>query len=114
MREFRFTARPAQLLAAINAVVALAAGLLPHFTATEVGAVNAAAAAVLALLAVWAVRPFPITALIGVVNTVAALALAFVPGLHFTPGNLGLVDAAISALLGFLLHVQASPRLRRA
>lgn len=112
-RKFRLTARPAQILAALNAVVALAAGILPHFTPTEVGAVNAVAAAVLGLVAVWSVKPFPITALISVVNTGAALALAFIPGLHFTSGNMGLVDAAISVLLGLLLHVQSLPRLRR-
>jgi hypothetical protein len=113
VRRFRLTGRPAQLLAAVNAVVALVAGLVPAFTSTEAGAINAVAAAVLGLVAVWAIKPFPITALIAVVNTGAATAVAFFPGLHFSQTQIGLVDMALTALLGLLLHTQASPRLRR-
>lgn len=107
--KYRLTAEPALLLALINSVVALLAGVLPGFTPTLAGAVNALAAAVAALVAAWATRPFPVTLAIGAFNTLVACAVAFWPALHFTQSQVGLVDAVIAAVFGVLLRLHVSP-----
>lgn len=107
--KYRLTGEPALILALANSVVALIAGVIPAFTPTEAGAINAAAAAILTLVAAWSTRPFPVTLAIGAFNTLVACAVAFWPALHFTQSQVGLVDAVIAAVFGVLLRLHVSP-----
>jgi hypothetical protein len=107
--KYRLTGEPALVLTLINAVVALVAGMIPALTTTEAGAINAAAAAVLALVAAWAVKPFPVALLIGAFNTLAALAIAFYPHLHLDQNWVGLADAVIAAAFGVWMRMHVSP-----
>ncbi len=102
-----FDGKPAALLAAVAAVLNLAVGVGLGLTSAQVGLINAAVAAAVALISAVKVRPFPVPLVIGVFNAGAALAVGF--GLHLAPGFVGLADAAIVAVLAYVLHQTVAP-----
>ncbi|TDD31524.1 hypothetical protein E1286_44805 [Nonomuraea terrae] len=71
-----------------------------------VGLINAAAGALLALVAAVAVRPFPVPLLMGAIQAMLALGVGF--GLALSPEQVGMVNAA-AALVGFILRMHVSP-----
>jgi len=102
-----FGREPALWLTLIQTAIALAVGLGLPVTGDQVGLINAAAAAVLALVAAVAVRPFPVPLLMGAIQALLALAVGF--GLALSPEQVGLVNAAAAALVGFILRMHVSP-----
>jgi hypothetical protein len=98
---------PALWLTLIQTVVALAVGLGLAVTGEQVGLINAAAAAVLALIAAVAVRPFPVPLLMGAISALLALGVGF--GLALSPEQVGLANAGVAALVGFILRMHVSP-----
>lgn len=105
--KISFNREPALWLGVLAAVLNLATGFgLPVSTA-QTGLINAGVAAVLALVAAWAVKPFPVPLLVGAVNAGLALGIGF--GLHITSGQVGLIDAVIVAAAAVFLRSQVSP-----
>lgn len=102
-----FQQEPALWLGVLAAVLNLGTGFGLPVSTTQTGLINAGVAAVLALVAAWAVRPFPVPLLVGAVNAVAALGIGF--GLHVTSGQVGLIDAVIVAGAALVLRSQVSP-----
>ncbi|GAA0969670.1 hypothetical protein GCM10009555_017220 [Acrocarpospora macrocephala] len=102
-----FGREPALWLTLIQTVVALAVGLGLNVTGEQVGLINAAAGAVLALVAAVAVRPFPVPLLMGAIQAAIALGVGF--GLALDGGQVGLVNAAAAALVGIVLRMHVSP-----
>jgi hypothetical protein len=87
----------------VQAAIALAVALGFNLTAGQTGAIEAAAAAVLALAVAPHVDPFPVPLFIGALTAVGALLVAF--GVHgVTSAEVSAVVAAISALLGTQGH----------
>lgn len=103
-----FNREPALWLSLIQTLVALAVGLGLALNGEQVGLVNAAAAAILALVAAIAVRPFPVPLLMGAIQAALALGVGF--GLHLAPEQVGLVNAAAAALVGFILRMHVEPK----
>jgi hypothetical protein len=102
-----FGREPALWLTLIQTVVALAVGLGLNVTGEQVGLINAAAGAVLSLVAAVAVRPFPVPLLMGAIQAVIALGVGF--GLDLEAAQVGLVNAAAAGLVGFILRMHVSP-----
>lgn len=102
-----FGREPALWLSLIQTAVALAVGLGLALTGEQVGLVNAAASAVLALVAAVAVRPFPVPLLMGAIQAALALGVGF--GLDLSAEQVGLVNAGAAALVGFILRMHVSP-----
>ncbi|MGW4476817.1 hypothetical protein ACWENQ_44800 [Nonomuraea sp. NPDC004354] len=102
-----FGREPALWLSLIQTAVALAVGLGLSLTGDQVGLINGAAAAVLALIAAFAVRPFPVPLLMGAIQALLALAVGF--GLELTGEQVGLANAAAAALVGFILRMHVEP-----
>ncbi|MEU8362309.1 hypothetical protein AB0C27_40455 [Nonomuraea sp. NPDC048882] len=98
---------PALWLTLIQTTVALAIGFGLTITGEQVGLINAAASAVLALVAALAVRPFPVPLLMGTIQAMLVLAVGF--GLALSPEQVGLVSAAVAGLVGFILRMHVSP-----
>jgi hypothetical protein len=100
--------------ATVQAVLAfvMAAGWF-HPTAGQTGAIEAAAAAVLALLVAPHVNPFPVPLLLGALTAVGALLVAFkVP--HVSAAEVSAFVAAITALLGAQGHSAVENKLLAA
>lgn len=102
-----FGREPALWLTLIQTIVALTVGLGLTITGEQVGLINAAAAAVLTLVAASAVRPFPVPLLMGAIQAMLALAVGF--RLALSPEQVGLVNAAAAGLVGFILRMHVSP-----
>lgn len=98
---------PALWLTLVQTALALAVGLGLTVTGEQVGLINAAAGAVLALIAAVAVRPFPVPLLMGAIQALLALGVGF--GLDLSAEQVGMVNAAAAALVGFILRMHVSP-----
>ncbi|WP_030506380.1 hypothetical protein [Microbispora rosea] len=103
---------PALWLSLIQTVIALAVGLGLSITGEQVGLINGAAAAVVALVAAVAVRPFPVPLLMGAIQALLALGVGF--GLDLSPEQVGLVNGALAALVGFIMRMHVSPATAEA
>jgi hypothetical protein len=103
---------PALWLSLVQTLLALAVGLGLTLSGAQVGLINGAAAAVLALVAAVAVRPFPVPLLMGATSALLDLGVGF--GLPLTAAQVGLANGAIAALVGFILRMHVSPAEVRA
>lgn len=102
-----FGREPALWLGLIETTLAVVVALAWHLTGEQVGLINAAAAAVVGLLAAVAVRPFPVPLLLGAVRAVLGLAVGF--GLALTGEQVGLLNAAAAALVAVIMRVHVEP-----
>jgi hypothetical protein len=92
----------------IQSALALGVALGLHLTPVQTGAIEAAAAAVLAVIAALRVRPFEVSVLGGVLVAIGTVLVAFrVP--HVTPGLVSIAYALFSALIAGFVHSQVSP-----
>ncbi|MFI7707591.1 hypothetical protein [Nonomuraea sp. NPDC049480] len=98
---------PALWLTLIQTVLALAVGIGLPVSGEQVGLINGAAAAVLALVAAFAVQPFPVPLLMGAIQALIALAVGF--GLGLGAEQVSLLNAAAAALVGFIMRMHVSP-----
>lgn len=97
-----------------QAAIALVVALGFHLTAGQAGSVEAAAAALGALIVALTVKPFQVPALTGALTAIGTLLVAF--GLHaVTPGLVSSFNAALVAILALILrqHVTPSVSLRK-
>jgi hypothetical protein len=104
-----FGREPALWLTLIQTALAVAVGLGLTMTGDQMGLVNAAAAAVLGVVAAFAVRPFPVPLLMGAIQALLALAVGF--GLHLDGTQVGLLNAAAAAVVGFIMRMHVSPSM---
>lgn len=96
----------------VQSALALAVSLGLHLTVIQTGAIEAAAAAVIAVITAAAVRPFEVATLGGVLVAIGTLLVAFkVP--HVTPGLVSTAYALFSALIAGFVHSNVSPAARR-
>jgi hypothetical protein len=94
----------------VQAALALVVALGFHLTAGQTGTIEAAAAAVLALLMAPTVKPFPVPLFTGALTAIGALLIAFkVP--HISSGEVAAIVAALTALLGNLGHVAVTNKV---
>lgn len=98
---------PALWLTLIQTALALAVGLGLSVTGGQVGLINAVAAAVLALVAAIAVRPFPVPLLMGGIQALIALGVGF--GLDLAGEQVALLNAGAAALVGFIMRMHVEP-----
>lgn len=92
----------------VQSAIALAISLGLHLTAVQTGSIEAAAAAVLAVVTAAAVRPFEVSVLGGILTAIGTLLIAFrVP--HVTPGLISSAFALFSALIAGFVHTNVSP-----
>ena len=103
-----FGREPALWLTLIQTLVALAVGLGFHLTGEQVGLINGFAAAILALIAAIAVRPFPVPLLMGAIQAALSLGVGF--GLALDASQVGLINASAAALVGFILRMHVEPK----
>jgi hypothetical protein len=94
----------------VQAVLALVVALGWHLTAVETGSIEAAAAAVLALLVAPHVLPGVVPVFLGALTAIGALLVAFrVP--HVSSGEVSAIVAALAALLGSIGHVAVTSKV---
>jgi hypothetical protein len=92
----------------IQAAIALVVALGFSLTAGQSGAIEAAAAAVAALITALSVRPFQVPALTGALTAVGTLLVAFgVP--HVQPSLVSSFNAALVAILAIVLRGHVTP-----
>jgi ABC-type branched-subunit amino acid transport system permease subunit len=104
---------PVVITGLVQSLLALGVGLGLSLTAGQTGAVEAASAALLALGAAIAVRPFPVAALTGAVTAVVTVLVAFgVP--HISTGEVSSVNAVIVAVLSLVLRGHVTPTVTLA
>lgn len=103
-----FKREPALWLSLIQTVVSLGVGLGLTLTGEQVGLINGLAAAVIALVAALAVRPFPVPLLMGAIQASLAFGVGF--GLDLSSEQVGLVNGAAAALVGFILRMHVEPK----
>lgn len=95
----------------IQSALALAVALGLHLTVVQTGSIEAAAAAVLAVVTAAAVRPFEVSLLGGVLTALGTLLVAFrVP--HVTPGLVSTAFGLFSAVIAGFVHTNVSPAAR--
>ena len=94
----------------VQALLALAVALGLHLTAVQTGAVEAAAAAILALWVARAARPVPVPLLTGALTAIGALLVAFRVS-HVTSGEVSAAVAFLAAVLSGVGHLAATPAL---
>ena len=89
--------------ATVQAALALVVALGFHLTAVQTGSIEAAAAALLALLTVPHITPFPVPLFVGALTAIGALLVAFkVP--NISSGEVSAVVALVAAFLGLQGH----------
>ena len=99
--------------AVVQAVLALVDALGWHLTAIETGSIEAAAAAILALLVAPHVLPGVVPLFLGALTAIGALLVAFrVPGI--SSGEVSAIVAAVAAILGGLGHIAVKNKLLAA
>jgi MFS-type transporter involved in bile tolerance (Atg22 family) len=92
----------------VQAALALAATFDKSLTAGQTGAIEAAVAAVGALIVAFGTRPFQVSVLTGATQAVILLLVAFhIHGVQ--PGLVGTVNAAIVFLASLLVRQHVSP-----
>ena len=97
----------------VQAALALVVALGFHLTAVQTGAIEATAAAILALLTAPHVNHPPVPLFIGALTAIGALLVAFrLP--HVTSGEVSAFVAAIAALLGTVGHSAVTNKLLAA
>lgn len=106
-----FGREPALWLTLIQTALAVAVGLGLDVSGGQMGLINAAAAAVLALVAAFAVRPFPVPLLMGAIQALLAMAVGF--GLDLDATQVGLLNAAAAAVVGFIMRMHVEPSATR-
>jgi hypothetical protein len=95
---------PFLFAALIQGALALGVALGFHLTAIQTGSIEAAAAAILAVLTAPHVLPAEVPLFLGALTAIGALLVAFrVP--HVTSGEVAAIVAVLSAVLGSLGHV---------
>lgn len=99
--------------AVVQAALALVVALGFHLTAVQTGSIEAAAAAVLALLAAPHVLPAVVPLFLGALTAIGALLVAFrVP--HVTAGEVSAVVALVAAVLGGIGHTAVENKVLAA
>lgn len=93
----------------VQAALALAVALGFHLTAVQAGSIEAAAAAVLALLTAPMVKPFPVPLFTGALTAIGALLVAF-RAPHVTSGEVSSIVALAAAFLGSVGHVAVTSK----
>jgi len=101
MRFFR--SYPFLSASVVQAALALVVALGLHLTAVQAGSIEAAAAAVLALLVAPHVKETVVPLAIGALTAIGALLVAF-RAPHVTAGEVSAVIALVAALLGVQGH----------
>jgi hypothetical protein len=97
----------------VQAVIALVIAMGLHLTAGQTGAIEAAAAAVLALATAPHVTPPPVPLIIGALTAAGALLIAFkIPGV--SSAEVSAFVLAISALLGTTGHTAVTSKVLAA
>jgi hypothetical protein len=96
--------------ATVQAAIALAIALGWHLTPVQTGSIEAAAAAVLAVLVAASVRPFPVPLFTGALTAIGTLLVAF-RAPHITAGGVSAFVAFLAALLGGFGHQAVSTKL---
>jgi hypothetical protein len=96
--------------ATVQAAIALAIALGWHLTPVQTGAIEAAAAAVLAVLVAVSVRPFPVPLFTGALLAIGTLLVSF-KAPHVTSGEVSSVVAFLAALLGGFGHSAVNTKL---
>lgn len=96
--------------ATVQAAIALAIALGWHLTPVQTGSIEAAAAAVLAVLVAVSVRPFPVPLFTGALLAIGTLLVSF-KAPHVTAGGVSAFVAFLAALLGGFGHQAVSTKL---
>jgi hypothetical protein len=92
----------------VQSAVALVVALGFSLTAGQSGAIEAAAAALGALIMALSVRPFQVPALTGALTAIGTLLVAY--GVHgVTPGLVSSFNAALVAILAIVLRGHVTP-----
>lgn len=92
----------------VQAAIALVVALGFTLTAGQSGAIEAAAAALAALIMALSVRPFQVPALTGALTAIGTLLVAY--GVHgVTPGLVSSFNAALVAVLALILRQHVTP-----
>lgn len=99
--------------ATVQAALALVVALGFHLTAVQAGSIAAAAAAVLALLTVPHIRPWPVPLFTGALTAIGTLLVAF-RAPHVTSGEVSAFVALIASLLGGIGHTAVVNRVLAA
>lgn len=92
----------------VQAAIALAIALGLHLSPVQTGAIEATAAAVLAVIVAAAVRPFEVSVLGGLLVALGTLLVAFKVK-HVTAGDVSAVYALFAALMAAHVHSNVSP-----
>lgn len=101
-------AEPAMVTGVTQAALALAVTLGLHWTASQTGALEAAAAGVAAILVAAATRPVAVPILTGGLTAIFTCLVAFgVP--HVTAASVSEANAAIAAVLTIALRFHQTP-----
>lgn len=103
-----FGREPAAVAGLVKAVIALLVAFGLGWTTEQVSLVNAAAAAVLAVVVAFQTRDRLASAVIGLTDAALALGVGF--GLGLTPEQTGAVIALVTVALGLFLRTQTSPQ----
>jgi hypothetical protein len=99
---------PVLVTGLVQSLLSLIVGLGLPLTAAEAGGVLAVTSALLAFLAAWAVRPFQVATLTGLVTAVVTTLVAFgVP--HVSTGIVSSLNASIVAILSLVLRGHVTP-----
>jgi hypothetical protein len=98
-----FKSWPFLSAATVQAAIALAVSLGWHLTAVQAGSIEAAAAAVLALLVAPHVKETVVPLFVGALTAIGTLAVAF-RAPHVTAGEVSAIVALVAAFLGISGH----------
>lgn len=102
-----FGREPTAFTAMLGTLIDLIGGYALHLSGMQTSALNAVVAAVVGLVVVLTVRPFPIAAVTSVTGAAIGVAVAFSVNV---PDNFGpALNAAIVAVVTFWLRGQVSP-----
>lgn len=101
---------PALLTGMLGALVSVVVALGVPLSTSQVGYINAAIAAVVALIIAVQVHPFPVPVLTGFLGALFDVALAF--GWNGDPAVLGAINAAIVAIFAMFTRTQVVPKAR--